>query len=316
MVATITFLLGHALPSDPARMMLGPQARPQDVERVRRELGLEAPLLVQYRTFLGRTVHVAGRVDPDAKKKEHSTCASLGPVHVDLGRSYQERRPVVDILADRIPRTFALALAATLLQAALGLVLGVAAARRRGTWKDGTIVGASLVGVSAPTFVTGLALQYVLAKRLQILPLDGFGRTTPEHLVAIVLPSLTLALYGLASYTRLVRDAFVQSAREPFVRTARAKGASATRIAWVHQLGAAAVPLVTVLALDFGALLGGAAITESLFRWPGIGEVAVRAVLNRDGPVVLGTVLVSAVAVILVNGLADLFGALWATNER
>lgn len=303
-VTTVAFFVNDVIPSDPARMAAGPQARAADVERVRVQLGLDRPLTERYARFLHRLVHLEAR--GEAAAPDHATCAALGPVHVDLGRSYQQRRPVTTILAERLPRTLALAAGATLVQWLFALVGGVTAARRKGTVADAGIVLATLVGVSAPTFVTGLLLQYVLARRLKLLPLDGFGQTTAEQLTSLVLPALTLGLFGAAYATRLVRDEMTVLLRQDFVRTARAKGVPSWLLAWKHALRNALIPIVTVAALDSGALVGGAIVTEALFRWPGLGALSVSAMLDRDGPVILGTVLLTSSAIVFANALADL----------
>ncbi len=299
---SLAFVLHHALPADPARAIAGPQARPADVARIRAQLGIDRPLAVQYALFARRLVHLASRPDPEA----HASCAALGPVHVDLGTSYQKRRSVASLLAERFPRTLLLALGATLVQVCLGVVVGVAMAVRRRTAWDALATLATLVGISAPTFVVGLVLQYALAYRLRWLPLDGFGRTAAEHAACLVLPSLTLGLYGAAYAARLVRDEMTTELTQDYARTARAKGASAVAVVVRHALRNALVPLVTAVGLDFGALVGGAIVTEKLFRWPGLGQLSVEAVFDRDTPVVLGTVIVSAAAIVLANLATDL----------
>ena len=298
---TLAFLVNDVLPSDPARMVAGAQARPAEVEKVRRELALDRPVPVRYALFLRRLVHVS----LGGASRDHATCGTLGPLHLDLGKSYQQRRPVVKILAERLPRTLFLAVSAVMVQAALGIALGVYAAKNRRTAKDRITVGGSLVATSAPTFITGLVLQLVFARALGVLPLDGFGATPGEHLVSVVLPALTLGLYGAALYTRLTRDEMLSALSQDYIRTARAKGLGDLGVVR-HALRNVAVPLVTVVGLDLGALVSGAAVTETLFRWPGLGSLAVSALLDRDGPVLMGTVLVTCTGVVLSNMLVDL----------
>ncbi len=304
-VVSITFLINGVLPTDPARMVAGPQARPADVARIRDQLGLSRPLLVQYGAFVARLVHF-GPSTPAADDKAHATCATFGFLHIDLGKSYQQRRPVTAILAERLPRTLLLALAAVLVQALLGISTGVLAARFHKKALDRLFVAGSLVGISAPTFILGLALQYVLARRLRLLPVDGFGHTSAEHLLGLCLPALTLGLYGAAYYTRLVRDDMVDVLRQDFIRTARAKGASEAGVLVHHALRNALLPVVTMVGMDLGALVGGAVVTETLFRWPGIGALSVTALLDRDGPVIMGTVLLTSTAIVLSNVVVDL----------
>ncbi len=308
-VVSLTFVVNNVLPSDPARMVAGPQARPADVAKIRAQLGLDRPLLYQYASFLHRLVHARPPqpAQPEAGlDPAHATCASLGPLHFDLGKSYQQRRAVVDILAERLPRTAMLAVAAVIVQGGLGVATGVLAASRYRRALDRVVVVLTLLGVSTPTFILGLALQYVLARRLRVLPVDGFGHTNAEHLACLVLPALTVGLFGAAYYTRLVRDDMVGLLRMDFVRTARAKGASEPRVVVVHALRNGLVPIVTMLGLDLGSLVGGAVVTETLFRWPGIGALSVTALLDRDGPVIVGTVLVTSTAIVAANVVVDL----------
>jgi peptide/nickel transport system permease protein len=303
-VVSLTFVIDNVIPSDPARMVAGPQSRPEDVERIRKQLGLDRPLGVQYGAFLHRIVHFG----PSTIAKDdvaHATCAAFGPIHIDLGKSYQKRRPVVAVLADCVPRTFALAIAAVLVQVLFGVLGGVIAATKRGTTLDHAAVGISLLGVSAPTFIIGIALQFVLARELRILPIDGFGRTMTEHIACGILPALTLGIFGAAFYTRLMRDEMIGLLKQDYVRTARAKGLSESTVVVRHALRNALVPLVTVVGLDLGALMGGAIVTETLFRWPGLGAASVQAVLDRDGPIIVGAVLVTSTAIVMMSVVVD-----------
>lgn len=302
---TLAFVVSHALPSDAARMVAGPQARPQDIARIRSELGLDQSLWVQYARFMGRLVHVAPAGTPEGDKA-HATCAPLvARLHLDLGKSAQQRRPVVTILAERMPRTVVLALAAAFVQVLLGVSAGVLAASRKKTAIDHLAVGASLLGISAPTFVIGLFFQWFFAHRLGLLPLDGWGDTFRGHVASVILPALTLGVFGAAYYTRMVRDEMIGQLGQDYVRTARAKGLSRGAVVVRHALRNALMPIVTILGLDMGTLIGGAIVTESIFRWPGIGSLSVTAMLDRDGPVIMGCVLVTAVAVVLSTMAVD-----------
>lgn len=281
-VVSIAFVVNNLVPGDPARMVAGPQARAADVARISQQLGLDRPAAVQYAIFWRRVAHL------------------------DFGKSFQYRRPVTEVLAERIPRTFALAAAGIAVQLLLGVATGVLAAARKGSRLDRLVVGTSVIGISAPTFLIALLLQYVLAYRLGWLPYDGFGKTIGEHARSIVLPALTLGVYGAAYYTRLVRDEMIVLLAQDWVRAARAKGAGVARVVVVHALRNAMVPVVTAVGLDFGALMGGAIVTETVFRWPGLGELSVKALLNRDGPVILACVVVTSVAIVASNLLVDL----------
>lgn len=308
-VTTLAFFINNVLPSDAARMVAGPTARPADVDRLRKQLGLDQPILMQYARFMKRLVHVGpgGGVSDEAAKPppEHASCATWGRFHVDLGKSYFFRRPVTTILGERLPRTLMLAGAAMLVQLVVGIFAGVLAAGHKGARTDAGIVGLSLLAVSTPVFILGIALQYVFAYRLKWLPLDGFGQTSGDHVVSLVLPALTLGIFGAAYCTRLVRDEMIGLLQHDYVRTAHAKGAPPYRVVLVHALRNALVPIVTLVAVDFGTLVGGTVVAEALFRWPGIGALSVTALLERDGPVILGTVLVTSIAIVLSNVLAD-----------
>ncbi|MBK9263527.1 MAG: ABC transporter permease [Polyangiaceae bacterium] len=306
-VTTLSFFLVHVLPGDPARMIVGPQASARDVEKAREVYGLTGPLRVRYARYLLRLVHVGAALQKDAlRPADHRSCASVERLHFDLGTSFHYRRPIVDLVAAKLPRSLDLALAALAVALAIGLSIGVStAARPGGTW-DEFGAGVALLGISAPTFITGLALQYVLAHRLGLLPYDGYGKTSAEHLASLVLPALTLGIHGSAIYARLVRAELGAALDQDFVRAARAKGASRMRALVVHGLRTALVPVATLAVLDLGALVGGAVVTEKLFRWPGMGQMAVEAIVNRDGPLVTATVLVAAIAIVAATLLVDL----------
>jgi peptide/nickel transport system permease protein len=315
--ATVTaaFLVNNALPADPARMIAGQQAPPAAVAKIRSELGLERPIYVQYARFMGRLVHV-GPSSFGPRDPAHGTCASLGPLHLDLGRSYQQRRPVVTILAERAPRTLLLALTAAIVQALIGVTAGVLAAARRRTAVDKVAVTVSLLGLSAPTFVIGLLLQWIFAYELRLLPIDGYGDTISEHAAGLVLPALTLGVFGAAYYTRIVRDEMIGELGHDYVRTARAKGLSGPSVVVRHALRNTLMPIVTIFGLELGTLVGGAIVTESIFRWPGIGSLSVDAMLDRDGPLIMGCVVLTAGVVVLSNLLVDLAYAVLDPRTR
>ncbi|HXN31202.1 MAG TPA: ABC transporter permease [Polyangiaceae bacterium] len=313
-VVSIAFVINNLLPGDPARLVAGAQARPVDVGRIREQLGLDRPPLVQYARFWRRLVHMGPRtVDPN-EESAHDTCLVVFPLgrvaaHVDFGKSFQFRQPVAAVVAERLPRTFALTVAGVLVQVLFGIATGVVAAVKRGSRIDRMLVGMSLLGISAPTFLIALLLQYLLAYRLRWLPLDGFGKTLTEHAQCLVLPALTLGVYGAAYYTRLVRDEMIVLLRQDWVRTAQAKGLPPWRVVTRHALRNALVPVVTAIGLDFGALMGGAVVTETVFRWPGLGDLSVKATLNRDGPVLIACVVVTSIAIVASNLVVDLLCA-------
>lgn len=302
---TIAFVVNNAVPSDPARMIAGQQAPPAAVAKLRKQLGLDRPLYVQYGLFLKRLVHF-GPSSFDAKKDvDHANCGNVSILHLDLGRSYQQRRPVVTILAERLPRTVLLALAAAFVQALVGISAGVLAAAKKRTLVDHVAVGGSLLGVSAPTFMTGLFLQWFFAYELRLLPLDGYGESAADHAASLVLPAVTLGMFGAAYYTRMVRDEMIGQLGQDYVRTARAKGLGMRAVIGKHALRNALVPIVTILGLELGTLVGGAIVTESVFRWPGLGSLSAGALLDRDGPVIMGCVIVTSSIVVLSTLLVD-----------
>jgi peptide/nickel transport system permease protein len=309
-VASVSFAVAEVLPGDPARMMLGPQASAEDVAHARQVYGLDQPVLTRYARYWSHLVHLGPPQAAAVRDPGHASCASFGRFHVDLGFSFYYLRPVVDVLADKIPRSAQLALAAVLAQLVLGLALGLTAAARRGTAWDDAAMGAALIGISAPTFVVGLVLQYLLAYKWRLLPLDGYGTTPLDHLRSVVLPALTLGIFGSALYARVLREHLGELLAQDFVRTARAKGASFPRVLVVHALRNALLPITTIAALELGTLVGGAVVAERLFRWPGVGQLAVDALLNRDAPVVFGTVLFAGAAVVLATLALDVAHAL------
>ena len=192
----------------------------------------------------------------------------------------------------------------------IGVTAGVVAATKKRKTADRVAVGLSLLGVSAPTFVIGLLLQWLFAFKLRLFPIDGYGETPAEHAASLVLPAITLGVFGAAYYTRIVRDEMIGELSHDYVRTARAKGLSKASVVVRHALRNALMPIVTIFGLEVGTLVGGAIVTESVFRWPGIGSLSVNAMLDRDGPLIMGCVVVTSAAVVLSNLAVDLAYAL------
>jgi len=314
-VITGSFVVNFGLPGDPVRAIAGPQARPADLQAIREQMGLDQSLRVQYVLFLKRLVHT-GPAHDAAADKAHRSCKTLGPLHFDLGMSYQQRRPVLTLLLEKLPATLLLAVAALLVQVSLGVATGTLAALHRGTFFDYGVIITVLLLISMPTFLLGIGLQYLFAYYLHWLPLDGDGKTFFEKLRHVALPAMTLGFFGAAYYTRIVRDEVLSQLNQDHVRTARAKGASLLRTTLVHVLRNVSLPLVTLVGLELGGLVGGAIVTEQLFRWPGLGRLSIDAVMERDGPVLMGTVLVASVAVVLANLLVDLSYSLLDPRTR
>jgi peptide/nickel transport system permease protein len=302
-VVTLVFAVSHAIPSDPARILAGPQARPQDVLRLRQQLALDQGIMAQYTTFWQRLLH---RPSSTAGGETHASCMRFSLVHIDLGMSYPQRRPVTALLAERAPRTLLLALVAVTIQGILGIVWGAMAVVRRKRTLALLPLVASLVLVSTPTFLLGFGLQWLFARNLRWLPLDGVGHSLLDNARSLVLPALTLGLFGAAYTGRLVHRTLSEALTKDFARTALAKGASQRRVVFHHALASILLPIVTAMAMDLGALMSGAAVTEKLFRWPGLGSLALGAVAERDQPLLLGTVLLSAVGIVVCNLVVDL----------
>jgi peptide/nickel transport system permease protein len=279
--ATLVFGLLHLVPGDPVDVMLGESAQAADRDALRRALGLDRPLPVQYVAFL------------------------RGLATADLGRSLVSGAPVTELLTARVPATAELTLAALLIAVALSFPLGLAAAARPGTWIDRGSVGFALLGVSMPSFWLGPMLIILFAIDLRWLPVSGRG--TWAHLV---LPALTLGLGMAAILTRMTRASVLDCLAEDYVRTARAKGVGRGAILLRHALRNALAPVVTILGLQFGALLAGTVITETIFAWPGLGRLLIDAINQRDYPVVQGCILAIAASFVGANALADLVN-LW-----
>jgi peptide/nickel transport system permease protein len=276
-VADITFVLLYALPADPARMIAGRSATAQTVANIRRELGLDQPLLTQFWTYLGNLLTA------------------------DLGRSYAQKTDVWTLIAARLPATLTLMLAGIAVEVLLGVVLGTIAALRRGSPVDRVVMMASFVGVSAPQFVVALLLLYVFAVTLGWFPMSGYG-----SLAHVVLPAVTLGVLGAGWYARMVRSAMIDVLNQDYVRTARAKGLSARRIIFRHALPNAILPIIAMIGIDIGQFMGGVVVVEAVYGWPGIGQLAWQAIQQVDIPIIMGVTLTSALAIVIGNLAADL----------
>ncbi len=276
-VSLLTFVLLYVLPADPARMVAGRSANPDVVAQIRRELGLDRSLPERY-------VHYVGRL-----------------LRGDLGRSYVQKVDVAELVGSRLGATAQLMGAGILFELLLGLPAGIAAAVRRGSTVDRLVMVAAFAGVSAPPFAVGLLLLYVLSFRFGWFPLGGYG--TWQH---VVLPAVTLGLAGGGWYARVMRSALVEVLDQDYVRTGRAKGLSPRRVLFRHALQNALIPVVSMVGLDVGTFMSGVVVVESVFGWPGIGQLAWQAIQLVDVPVILGVVLTSALAILAGNLLADL----------
>jgi ABC-type dipeptide/oligopeptide/nickel transport system permease component len=277
LVTLVVFSMVRLLPGDPAETIIGLQATPEAVAGLREELGLDRPLLVQYGLFLA------------------------GLTRLDLGRSTMSRAPVLEEILPRLPVSLTLAAASMGVAIALGVLLGMVAALRRRTWVDYAAMSVSVAGLSTPTFVLGLLLILVLSVQWRLLPATGAGSWWHY-----VLPALTLGLPAAAVVARMARSSLLEVLKQDFVRTAWAKGLPRRAVVARHALRNALIPVVTVSGLQFGQLMGGAVVVESVFGLPGLGKLLVDRVLGRDYPVIQGVVLVAACGFVLTNLIVDL----------
>jgi ABC-type dipeptide/oligopeptide/nickel transport system permease component len=276
-VATLVFALIHFIPGDPAQAMLGETASEEDVQALRERLGLDRPLAEQYGTFL------------------------RGAVTGNLGTSLRTNEPVTQAIVDRLPATLELAAAAMLVSIGFAIPLGIIAAVGRGTFVDHAATTLSLTGISIPNFWLGPLLALVFAVELGWLPVSGRG--TLAHLV---LPAISLGAALAAILARMTRASLLEELREPYVQAARARGASRVRAVLRHAFRNSLIPVVTLVGLQFGAVLTGAVITETIFAWPGIGRLLIQSIGFRDYPLVQGCILFIAVTYVGMNLLTDL----------
>jgi len=285
-VSLIVFLVLHLAPGDPAEVMLGANANREDLARLRTQLGLDQPLHVQYVTWIS---HVA---------------------RGDLGRSLWMKRPVLGEVLERFKATMLLTGSALLLSTIGGIALGIASATRANSLLDRLSGVASLFGASMPVFWLGIVLMVIFSLWLGWLPASGMyapygGGGLRDLLSHLILPAVTLAAASVTIIARLTRATMLETLGQDYVRTARAKGLGERKVVWRHALKNALIPIVTVVGVQAGYLLGGAVLTETVFAWPGVGTLVVQGILARDMPLVQGGVLVIALSFVLVNLLVD-----------
>ncbi|WOI57122.1 ABC transporter permease [Palleronia sp. LCG004] len=280
-ITFVTFLLLYLVPADPARQIAGRSATAETVANIRAQLGLDDPLLVQYWRYL------------------------TGLFQGDLGRSYLQRAQVSELIAARLPASLMLMVTAIATELVIGLTIGVIAALRRNKPADHSLMIFSFVAISAPQFVIGILLLYVFAVQLGWFPIGGYG--TWAH---FVLPSLTLGLLGAGWYSRMMRSSMIEVLNQDLVRTARAKGLSKLRIVTRHVMPNAILPIIAMIGIDIGLFMSGIVVVESVFGWPGIGQLAWQAIQRIDIPVIMGVTMVSAAAIVIGNLLADLVAPL------
>ncbi len=282
-VSVLVFMVLHLVPGNPAQVIAGPDAPPETVAAIEKQLGLDKPLPEQYAIYLNRVLHG------------------------DLGRSLRTKRPVLTDVMDALPKTIELALAAAIITPIIAIPLGVIAAAKRGTPTDSSLMITSMLGITAPVFAIALGLMWVFGYRLRWFPISGYGGPiwTLDGLRSVALPAITLAIGSVATMARLTRSAMLEVLNQDYVRVARAKGLREPIVLLRHGLKNAMLPIITVLGLQVAYLLSGAVVTETVFAWPGVGRLAVYAIQARDFPLVQGTVLVISLFFVLVNLAVD-----------
>lgn len=288
LVTAMVFALTRVLPGDPARLLLGEEATPELVAQIREELGLNRPILVQYADWL------------------------WGLVRGDLGRSIRGNEPVAPIIWQKLPTTLELSLFSLLVAIVIGIPAGVLAALRRNTAIDAGVTVMALSGISIPNFFLGILLIYAFSIRLAWIPPSGYVEPwidLQKNLLLMLMPAITLGTALAGAIARFTRNSMLEVLSQDYVRTARAKGLEGRVVVYKHALRNAAIPVVTVIGLQLGGLLGGAVVTEQVFSIPGFGRLLVDSVFNRDFPVLQAVVLISALAVFLINVLTDLLYA-------
>lgn len=276
-ITLFTFVLLRMVPGDPARLILPENAPQAEVLRMRKLLGLDEPLHVQYYLYMRDLARA------------------------DFGTSFQYSVPAIELVVERLPQTIRLSLSAIALTVALAVPAGIVAAVRRQTLFDFGAMLAAIFGQSVPNFWLGLMLILLFSVNMQWLPVSG-----ASSWLHYVLPTITLAAYLMALVARLTRSSMLEVLRQDYVRTARAKGLAQRVVLWRHALKNAAIPIVTVVGMQIGTLLGGAVVTETIFNWPGIGKLVIEAIWRRDYPIVQAVLLLSAFAFVAINLVVDL----------
>ncbi|MDR4308252.1 ABC transporter permease [Chelatococcus sambhunathii] len=284
-VALFVFSLLYIAPGDPAAVIAGDQASPEDVERIRAGLGLDRPYLIRFFEWVGQIL--SG----------------------DLGTSIFTNMPVTTMIAQRVEPTLSLMLVTLVIAVGVAVPMGVIAAWKADTWIDRSAMAFAVLGFSTPVFVVGYLIAYLFALKLGWFPVQGYqplARGVGPWLHSLILPSVTLALVYIALIARITRAAMLEVLGQDYIRTAKAKGVGQRRILFVHGLKNAAVPIVTVIGIGVALLIGGAVVTESVFAIPGLGRLVVDAILRRDYPVIQGVVLLFSFVYVLVNLAVDL----------
>jgi peptide/nickel transport system permease protein len=284
-VAVLVFLMLRLVPGDPAAVIAGDTATDEQVQALRVRMGLEKPLPAQFAIWIGNVLHG------------------------DLGESYFFKKPVAELISQRLEPTLALGLCALLLAVVVAVPIGVLAAFRQGSWIDRLVMGVSVIGFSMPLFVLAYLLVYVFSVELEWLPVQGYARIREglwPWLERLILPSFALSVGYIALIARITRTSVLEVLNEDYIRTARAKGLTEREMLIGHALRNAAVPILTIIGIGIAVLIGGAVVTESVFAIPGLGRLTVEAVLSRDFPVIQALILLFSTGYVLVNLLVDI----------
>lgn len=274
----------HLAPGDPATVIGGPNATSSDLEAIRDKMGLDRPVLVQYFDYLG------------------------GILQGDFGYSYQTNQAVTEAIITRFPTTVKLAVASMVVAVLIGIIAGIISARKQNSWVDVTSTTFALVGVSIPNFWLGTILILIFSVNFQLLPVGGLNSPfyTFEGMKELILPAITLGTASAALIARMTRSSMLEVIRSDYIRTAKAKGVRKRPLIWVHTLKNAMIPVLTIIGINFGSLLGGTIVTEQVFAINGIGRLMIDAIAARDFPIVQGTVLLIAAIFVVVNLIVDI----------
>ena len=276
-ISFITYVLLFWVPADPVQQIAGRSATPESIANIRHQLGLDLPFYQQYGLYLGNLLQG------------------------DLGRSYIQKTNVSELIQSRLPASLLLMAASIVTELLIGLNMGILAAVKRGTFVDNLLMVVSFIGVSSPQFVVGILLLYVFAVQLEWFPIGGYG--TFSH---IVLPALTLGLLGAGWYARMMRSTMLDVLELDFIRTAKAKGLGKLRVIFRHAVPNALLPIIAMIGIDIGIFMSGIVVVESVFGWPGIGQLAWQAIQRVDIPIIMGVTLTASCAIVLGNLLADI----------
>lgn len=287
-ISFIVFMSMFIAPGDPATIVAGPTASASDLEAVRVSMGLDKPVLVQYFDYL------------------------VGVFHGDFGYSYQTGQSVSDAIISRFPNTFKLGIASMIVAIVIGVITGILSAIKHNSWIDFSSTTVALLGVSIPNFWLGAMLILIFGVNLQLLPVGGLSYSifSTEGIKELILPAITLGTASAALIARMSRSSMLEVIKSDYIRTARAKGVKRRSVVWIHALRNAMIPVITIIGIDFGALLGGTVITEQVFAINGIGRLMIDAIAARDFPIIQGTVLLVAAIFVVVNLVVDIIYAL------